>query len=139
MGYNWNKVDRMSAEAAETYLRKEFLKDKARKLNAHKEDKLTESILYRSRIRYEDGGEYWREYGFILPEDILFDYDPEEGEWGAYTSLTDEEIREWVMDNMWVSIYSDYDCTGREFTTSITWHRNPSGLISYIHSMALDI
>lgn len=82
---------------------------------------LTES----PRIRYEDAGgygEYWKEYGFFN---------------GA--GMSDDDIREYIDENIRVRIYSPYDCTGEAFTMWIWWHRNPSGLVSYINNMALDV
>ncbi len=66
-------------------------------------------------------GESWYLVGLFDPEDA-----------------TDAEIQEWCDDQV-VRIYSDYDCTGRAFTRWISWHRNPCGLVSYVHAMALDI
>lgn len=101
-------------------------------------DKLVDSLLYTERTIA--GGEGWKNFGFILPPDIIYDYDTEiQTEWDAYLDLTDSEINEWINDNMEVRIFSDYDCTGKPFTVSINWHRNPCGLISYVHNMALDI
>lgn len=68
-----------------------------------------------------DAPEYWSVFGFVDPEDA-----------------TDEEIQDYF-DDMRVVINSPYDCTGRAFTSSLTWHRNPSGLVSYVHRMAVDI
>lgn len=101
------------------------------------EDKLAESLICRGRTVSD--GEGWKDFGFILPEDIVHDYDTETGEWATYLDLTEQEINEWIGDNMFVRIFSDYDCTGRPFTVDITWHRNPCGLISYVHTMAIDI
>ena len=65
--------------------------------------------------------EYWTEYG-------LFD--------GA--GMGDGEVQE-VIDEMRYRVYSPYDCTGKPYTVWISWHRNPSGLISYIHRVGLDV
>lgn len=102
-------------------------------------DRLADSLQVRERTHAD--GETWVDYGFILPEDIIFDFDPDvtPTEWDAYLDLTDEEINEWIRDNMEVNIYSAYDCTGGAFTRWIDWHRNPCGLISYQHHMGLDI
>lgn len=54
------------------------------------------------------------------------------------TDLTDEEIQE-LVDEMRLVVYSWYDCTGQRFTRWITTHRNPSGLVSYVHNMGLDV
>ena len=141
MSINLHKFERIlkarGEEAAMSYVWRRMARDDAKKANARKRDALAVSMLHRGRTRTE--GEYWTEYGFILPEDILFDYDPEVGEWETYLSLTEAEVNEWIGENMFVRIYSDYDCTGRPFTTGITWHRNPCGLISYQHHMGIDI
>lgn len=65
--------------------------------------------------------EYWYRIGILDPEDA-----------------TDEELREYF-DGMRVVIDSPYDCTGRAFTSHISWHRNPCGLVSYVHAMAVDV
>lgn len=100
------------------------------------------------------GDETWVRYGFLAPSDIVYDVEFEyiDGESDedmlkrfeveerrAYEDLTDEEINQFFNDEMWVRIYSDYDCTGRSFTRFIHWHRNPCGLISYQHHMGIDI
>lgn len=51
---------------------------------------------------------------------------------------TDEELQEWF-DEMRIVINSDYDCTGRAFTRYISWHRNPNGMVSYVHALGLDV
>lgn len=69
------------------------------------------------------------------------DYDSDLIEYGFLshrTDLTDEEIQEMV-DDMRLVICSWYDCTGQRFTQWITTHRNPSGLVSYVHCMGLDV
>lgn len=85
-----------------------------------KEQSLTESLRFKRRYRYEDEG--WKEYGFIWFND----------------SETDEDVQEWFDDNMVIRIYSDYDCTGRPFTFTLDWHRNPNGLVSFIHHVLID-
>lgn len=35
--------------------------------------------------------------------------------------------------------YIPYDCTGQPITLWIDWHRNPSGLISYVHHIGIDV
>lgn len=54
------------------------------------------------------------------------------------TGWTDDEIREEI-EAMTIRVNSPYDCTGRPFTITINWHRNPSGLISYVHWIGYDI
>lgn len=133
MGYNWNKVDRMSTEAAKEYLRRRYYKGVAKKRNANKEDRLAWSLMDSERfVSDPDGGCTY--YGFIIGEDFADTYDVE-----TTFDLTDEEIREWINSHMWISNYSPYDCTGEEFTCWIDWHRNPCGVISYVHRTALDI
>lgn len=78
---------------------------------------LTEEPRYFSK---DDEYEYFSEYGFL-------GYD-----------LTDEEIHEIVYD-MVLTINSPYDCTGKPFTCWITAHKNPSGLVSYVHRIGLDV
>ncbi len=73
------------------------------------------------RIRADEDDEYWTEYG-------LFDG----------RGLTDEDIEE-IIDSYRYIIRSPYDCTGLPHTCWITWHRNPTGLISYIHRVGLDV
>ena len=53
---------------------------------------------------------------------------------------TDEEIDEFFKEHVWRSIPSHmhWDCTGCLFTWSIRWHRNPSGLVSFVHRMGID-
>ena len=71
----------------------------------------------------EDDGECWINYGlFDFPDDY-----------------TDDEIRECLHEELWVSINSPYDCTGKPFTMWIDWHRNPNGMVSVIHHMGLDV
>lgn len=53
-------------------------------------------------------------------------------------SWTDEDIEEWVRET-WLRIYSPYDCTGKCFTYDIHWHRNPNGVVSYVHQMGVDV
>jgi hypothetical protein len=72
-------------------------------------------------LNREDNGESWYLVGLMDPE-------------GA----TDAEIQQWC-DEQVVRICSDYDCTGYSFTRWISWHRNPCGLVSYVHAMALDV
>lgn len=69
------------------------------------------------------------------------DYDADAYEYGFLskrTDLTDEEIQEMV-DDMWIRICSMYDCTGKRFTRYIHTHRNPNGLVTFVHAMGLDV
>ena len=52
--------------------------------------------------------------------------------------LTDDDIRE-ILDSYRYIVNSPWDCTGQPTTCWITWHRNPTGLISYIHRVGLDV
>lgn len=54
------------------------------------------------------------------------------------TGWTDDEIREEI-EAMTLRVNSPYDCTGQPFTITINWHRNPSGLISYVHWIGYDV
>lgn len=74
------------------------------------------------RIRAEEDGESWMEYGFFK---------------GA--GLTDDEVREHIDSEIRYVVYSLYDCTGQPTTHWVDWHRNPCGLISYINHCGLDI
>lgn len=79
-----------------------------------------EAPLYAcDRVRYNDD-ETRTEYGFFVG-----------------TGWTDDEIRE-ELELMKYRINSPYDCTGQPFTINIKWHRNPSGLISYVHWIGYD-
>lgn len=73
------------------------------------------------RIRVDEDGEHWTEYGLFNGR-----------------GLTDEDIEE-IMDSYRYIVRSPYDCTGLPTTCWITWHRNPTGLISYIHCVTLDL
>ena len=71
-----------------------------------------------------EDGESFYEYGF-LPEYLI--------------KYPDEEIAEWIDENMREEIRSPYDCTGLRFTHWVHFHRNPCGLISYVHSLGIDV
>lgn len=76
-----------------------------------------------ARNCYDNDGDGWKEYGYF------------DG-----SGMTDDEVREYIDENIRVRPpYSPYDCTGRAFTWLVDWHRNPSGLISYINRMTLDL
>lgn len=79
-------------------------------------------LTEQERFAYNEDCDELIEYGFI------------QGAEGA----TDEEIQK-CCDGERIRINSPYDCTGKWFTWSITWHRNPSGLVSYIHRKGLDV
>ena len=72
---------------------------------------------------YED--EYYSEYGF-LPQNTA--------------AWSDDEIREYIDEYIRIpSWWSPYDCTGKPLTCWIDWHRNPCGLVSYVHRIGLDV
>lgn len=89
---------------------------------AHKgKPRVIESLINNPRFYDEDSEsfyEYWLEDGM---ED-----------W------TDEEIKQYA-DDMIERIYSPWDCTGKRFTIYIHYHRNPSGLVSFVHYFGIDI
>lgn len=102
---------------------KKFLKDEYKKSNRRPRDVLDNSLLEESRLAYpDDDWETCIEFGYLSNR----------------TDLTDEEIEE-ICDDMTLRIYSLYDCTGLRFTRWITTHRNPSGLVSFVHYMGLDV
>lgn len=90
--------------------------------NRNATDRLSESLRFQRRRIWDHDGEGWKEYGFIWFND----------------SETDEDVKEWFDDNMVIRIYSDYDCTGRPFTFTLDWHRNPNGLVSFVHHILID-
>lgn len=79
----------------------------------------------RVRNQYDDAPDVL-EYGF-LPQDCLTDWEDDE---------IDEFFKEYVRIEY---IPSPYDCTGQAFTNWIHWHRNPDGVISYVHSIGVDV
>ena len=105
-----------------------------------KDDRIRESIAYEPRFRTDSDGEGYVEYGFVMPERMVYDYDSDvETLWEAYMSISDPEVTEWFMENVIITIYSPYDCTGMPFTRRLDWHRNPSGLVSYVHHVEYDV
>lgn len=124
---------------------KRLLKDQKRvggsRVMQDAEDRLRMGLMSCDKVCMEDDGESWKVYGFIKPNDILYYFDnPNDlGAWERYMSLTNDDIHEFVNDCMVVNIFSDYDCTGRSFTRYVHWHRNPCGLISYVHAMTIDV
>ena len=129
-----------SANDIERAFLRELAKDEAKRASRWKVDPLGESLLRKDRTRRKSpSGESWVEYGYVYPADVVYDYDPEVGEWETYLSLTDAELDEWFRDNMETHPSYEWDCTGQPCTVSIDWHRNPCGLISFQHHLALDI
>ena len=51
---------------------------------------------------------------------------------------TDAELQEYC-DEMEVHNYTPYDCSGLMCTCYISWYRNKSGLISFVHKKNLDV
>ena len=51
---------------------------------------------------------------------------------------TDAEIREYMKEQE-VHNYTPYDCSGKLCTMYISFHRNPSGLVSFVHCKTLDV
>lgn len=51
---------------------------------------------------------------------------------------TDEELQEYC-DEMEVHNNTPYDCSGLWCTCYISWYRNKSGLISFVHKQNLDV
>lgn len=82
------------------------------------------SLQEDTRIHCDDNeyGDSFREYGFIKGSE----------------NWSDEDIKYWI-DSEWIDIRSPYDCTGKIFTAYIGYHRNPNGIISFIHCKSLDI
>ena len=72
----------------------------------------------------DDDYESFTEYGF-LPMHL--------------EEYSDAEIEAWIDEEMVMEIRSPYDCTGKQFTKWIDWHRNPSGMISFIHRIGIDV
>lgn len=105
-----------------------------------KDDPIRKSIAYKPRYRSDEDGEGYIEYGFVAPARMVYDYDPDvETLAEAYMNLSDAEVTEWFEENVAIRIVSPYDCTGMPFTRSFSWHRNPSGLVSYVHHVEYDV
>ena len=107
------------------YLAQEQIKRRLlKKLYKQKEAQPIKSLADDTRIRYDEDGEGWREYGFYEDE----------------PDLTDEELDKLIWDSLAIRYqYREYDCTGQPFTSWINWHRNPNGLISVINRVCLDV
>ena len=85
-------------------------------------DRIEDSLTDEPRIHCgENDWESYTEYGFLNG-----------------TDYTDDEVRE-ILDDMRLRVTSPYDCSGQRFTMWMTWHRNPSGLISYTHRIGIDV
>lgn len=83
-----------------------------------------ESLMKKPRFACkEDDWESGYEYGFFSER---------------VSKYTDEEI-EALIDDMWESTGVSWSPSGRMFTVSIEWHRNPCGLVSYVHCRGIDV
>lgn len=115
-----------------------WLKEQAKEYGQYAlKDKLAHSIgdgTMWQRTRFDSDGESWRHYGFVLGEEFADYYDAD-----TTFDLTDADINEFFDDSMWESISEGWDCTGKPFTNSIHWHRNPDGSISFVHYMSIDV
>lgn len=80
------------------------------------------SLLEETRLHYDDE-EHFTEYGF-LPERM---------------NAWDDDMIQEEIDDLREDICSPYDCTGQRFTICITWHRNPCGRISVVHTFGIDV
>ena len=87
--------------------------------NRREREQIKAPLYACDRVRYNDD-DTRTEYGFFVG-----------------TGWTDDEIKE-ELELMKYEINSPYDCTGRPYTIIIKWHRNPSGLISYVHWIGYD-
>lgn len=67
------------------------------------------------------------EYGESVREFWFEDF----GDW------TDEELEDYTRDLIVRNPYP-WDCSGLMVTYGLTWHRNPSGLISFVHWRVRD-
>ena len=88
----------------------------------HSALQVLEPLTEESRVMYDEYGDDVTEYGFIKGSE----------DW------TDDEIEMWRKTS-WIRIYSPYDCTGRLFTCWITCHRNPNGVVSFVHRLGRDV
>ena len=79
------------------------------------------SLLEYTRICSED--ESYTEYGILDPNDF---------EGGM------DEIVEMLEDDKVINT-SPYDCTGRFYTAYQLVHINPTGLVSFVHHLVLDV
>lgn len=105
-----------------------------------KDDRIKNSMMHKPRYRADADGEGYVEYGFVVPEKMVYDNggDTEALE-ESYTTISDAEVSEWFEENVVIRIFSPYDCTGKPFTRFLDWHRNPSGLVSYVHHVEYDV
>lgn len=87
-------------------------------------DRLRIPMSVHPRVRVDEDGEGWREYG-IIPADLV--------------NEAEGDIDGWLWSLFGVEIHSPYDCTGMPFTVMIDWHLNPDGSVSFVHWMSLDV
>jgi hypothetical protein len=100
---------------------------KTKKLLKHlmkqKPSKPIVSLMDEPRRMYTANGESITEYGWCDPE-----------------GCTDEEIQKYFDEqHLKVNWPAQWDCSGQMLTVSINWKRNPNGMVSYVHCMALDV
>lgn len=88
--------------------------------NQGKPEDMYVSMLDGIRCHYED--EAYTEYGILDPEDF-----------GGMDALID-----WLEDQKQFN-NSMYDCSGRYVTSYQLVHINPTGLVSFVHHLVLDI
>lgn len=88
------------------------------------------SLMEQERLHCgEEDYEYFTEYGFL----------PEKYYGKSLNDLSDDQLKDWVEENMVERVNSPYDCTGQRVTCWISWHRNPCGRISYVHRLGIDV
>lgn len=94
-----------------------------KRLMKQKPNKPIVSLMDAPRVHYSEDGESVTEYGWVNPE-----------------NCTDEEIQEYFNDKYrYINWPAQWDCSGQLFTVGIDWKRNPNGMVSYTHTMALDV
>jgi len=79
------------------------------------------SLMEYTRICSED--EAYTEYGILDPKDFNGGMD---------------ELVEWLEDQKQFNA-SPYDCTGQFYTAYQLVHVNPTGLVSFVHHLVLDV
>ena len=118
----YQKVKKHKKFRTEKDLWKYFEKRCYKATHSEKPKKLFPLVIT-PRIAYDPNDpESWTEYGFIK----------ESEQWN------EQDIQEWKKEE-WIRICSPYDCTGKPCTMWISTHKNPCGLVSFIHKKALDL
>ena len=79
------------------------------------------SLSHCTRVCYDD--EVCTEYGILDPNDFE----------GGLDEVVD------ILEHEKVFNTSPYDCTGRFYTAYQLVHVNPTGLVSFVHHMVLDV